>query len=94
MWRSADYLAVFLDQGKVYAMDNYCPHAGGNLAEGRAPLALGAPISRCARQSIVDERKRAEKKKRAGENFPPLVRVMLKSRFSTTAAPGAAGHAT
>jgi len=27
-------LAVFLSAGKVYAMDNYCPHAGGNLAGG------------------------------------------------------------
>lgn len=27
-------LAVFLHQGQVYVMDNYCPHAGGNLAGG------------------------------------------------------------
>lgn len=27
-------LAVFLDRGSVYAIDNYCPHAGGNLAGG------------------------------------------------------------
>jgi nitrite reductase/ring-hydroxylating ferredoxin subunit len=27
-------LAVFLNDGKVYVMDNYCPHAGGNLAGG------------------------------------------------------------
>jgi nitrite reductase (NADH) small subunit len=27
-------LAVFLSGGKVYVMDNYCPHAGGNLAGG------------------------------------------------------------
>ena len=27
-------LAVFLSAGKVYVMDNYCPHAGGNLAGG------------------------------------------------------------
>ena len=27
-------LAVFLSQGSVYAIDNYCPHAGGNLAGG------------------------------------------------------------
>ena len=27
-------LAVFLDQGKPYVIDNYCPHAGGNLAGG------------------------------------------------------------
>jgi nitrite reductase/ring-hydroxylating ferredoxin subunit len=28
-------LAVFLSNGKVFVMDNYCPHAGGNLAGGR-----------------------------------------------------------
>jgi nitrite reductase (NADH) small subunit/3-phenylpropionate/trans-cinnamate dioxygenase ferredoxin subunit len=27
-------LAVFLSQGKVFVMDNFCPHAGGNLAGG------------------------------------------------------------
>lgn len=27
-------LAVFLHEGKVYVIDNYCPHAGGNLAGG------------------------------------------------------------
>jgi nitrite reductase (NADH) small subunit/3-phenylpropionate/trans-cinnamate dioxygenase ferredoxin subunit len=27
-------LAVFLHEGRPYAMDNYCPHAGGNLAGG------------------------------------------------------------
>ncbi len=27
-------LAVFLDQGNVFAIDNRCPHAGGNLAGG------------------------------------------------------------
>ncbi len=27
-------LAVFLSDGKVSAMDNRCPHAGGNLAGG------------------------------------------------------------
>ncbi len=27
-------LAVFLDQGSVYVIDNTCPHAGGNLAGG------------------------------------------------------------
>lgn len=27
-------LAVFLHDGKVYAMDNACPHAGGNLGGG------------------------------------------------------------
>ena len=27
-------LAVFLDKGGVFAMDNSCPHAGGNLAGG------------------------------------------------------------
>ena len=27
-------LAVFLQAGQVYVMDNYCPHAGGNLAGG------------------------------------------------------------
>jgi nitrite reductase/ring-hydroxylating ferredoxin subunit len=27
-------LAVFLSNGKVFVMDNYCPHAGGNLAGG------------------------------------------------------------
>jgi len=27
-------LAVFLDGGKVFVIDNYCPHAGGNLAGG------------------------------------------------------------
>lgn len=27
-------LAVFLHQGQAYVLDNYCPHAGGNLAGG------------------------------------------------------------
>ena len=27
-------LAVYLNAGQVYVMDNYCPHAGGNLAGG------------------------------------------------------------
>jgi nitrite reductase/ring-hydroxylating ferredoxin subunit len=27
-------LAVFLDAGRVHVMDNYCPHAGGNMAGG------------------------------------------------------------
>jgi len=27
-------LAVFLDRGRVYVIDNTCPHAGGNLAGG------------------------------------------------------------
>jgi nitrite reductase (NADH) small subunit len=27
-------LAVFLHEGKPFVMDNYCPHAGGNLAGG------------------------------------------------------------
>lgn len=27
-------LAVFLHEGKTYVLDNYCPHAGGNLAAG------------------------------------------------------------
>ena len=27
-------LAVFLNGGNVYVLDNYCPHAGGNLAGG------------------------------------------------------------
>lgn len=27
-------LAVFLHEGRPYVMDNYCPHAGGNLAGG------------------------------------------------------------
>jgi nitrite reductase/ring-hydroxylating ferredoxin subunit len=27
-------LAVFLHKGQVYVIDNYCPHAGGNLAGG------------------------------------------------------------
>ena len=27
-------LALFLNEGTVYAMDNFCPHAGGNLAAG------------------------------------------------------------
>jgi len=27
-------LAVFLDDGNVFVMDNYCPHAGGNMAGG------------------------------------------------------------
>src|SRR5262245_48938710 len=27
-------LAVFLDHGNVFVIDNYCPHAGGNLAGG------------------------------------------------------------
>ena len=27
-------LAVFLDGGQVYTIDNCCPHAGGNLAGG------------------------------------------------------------
>ena len=28
------HLAVFLHQGRPYAMDNYCPHAGANMAGG------------------------------------------------------------
>ncbi len=28
------HLAVFLHEGAVYAMDNHCPHAGGNMAGG------------------------------------------------------------
>ena len=27
-------LAVFLDQGQAYVLDNYCPHAGGAMAGG------------------------------------------------------------
>jgi nitrite reductase (NADH) small subunit len=27
-------LAVFLHKGQVYAMDNTCPHAGGNMSGG------------------------------------------------------------
>src|SRR4030095_5108278 len=27
-------LAVFLHEGRPYVIDNYCPHAGGNLAGG------------------------------------------------------------
>ena len=27
-------LAVFLNGGRVFVIDNYCPHAGGNLAGG------------------------------------------------------------
>jgi nitrite reductase/ring-hydroxylating ferredoxin subunit len=27
-------LAVFLHESSVFVMDNYCPHAGGNLAGG------------------------------------------------------------
>ena len=27
-------LAVFLSAGNVHVMDNYCPHAGGNIAAG------------------------------------------------------------
>lgn len=27
-------LAVFLSDGKVYVLDNQCPHAGGSLASG------------------------------------------------------------
>ncbi|HEV8606524.1 MAG TPA: Rieske (2Fe-2S) protein [Tepidisphaeraceae bacterium] len=27
-------LALFLHEGKPHVMDNYCPHAGGNLAGG------------------------------------------------------------
>jgi len=27
-------LAVFLDGGQVFVLDNTCPHAGGDLAEG------------------------------------------------------------
>ncbi|MGH7213766.1 MAG: Rieske (2Fe-2S) protein [Tepidisphaeraceae bacterium] len=27
-------LAVFLDKGKIFVIDNECPHAGGNLAGG------------------------------------------------------------
>ena len=27
-------LAVFFHEAKVYVLDNYCPHAGGNLAGG------------------------------------------------------------
>ncbi len=32
--REEHQLAVFLDRGRVYVMDNYCPHAGGSLAGG------------------------------------------------------------
>lgn len=28
------HLAVFLHAGRVYVMDNHCPHAGGNMAGG------------------------------------------------------------
>jgi nitrite reductase/ring-hydroxylating ferredoxin subunit len=28
-------LAVFLSNGQPHVMDNFCPHAGGNLAGGR-----------------------------------------------------------
>lgn len=28
-------LGVFLNKGKVFVTDNNCPHAGGNLANGR-----------------------------------------------------------
>jgi nitrite reductase (NADH) small subunit/3-phenylpropionate/trans-cinnamate dioxygenase ferredoxin subunit len=28
-------LAVFIDAGEVYVMDNTCPHAGGPMASGR-----------------------------------------------------------
>lgn len=27
-------IALFLHEGQVFAMDNYCPHAGGNMAAG------------------------------------------------------------
>jgi nitrite reductase (NADH) small subunit/3-phenylpropionate/trans-cinnamate dioxygenase ferredoxin subunit len=27
-------LAVFLNSGNIYVIDNHCPHAGGNLAGG------------------------------------------------------------
>jgi len=27
-------LAVFLSRGKIYAMDNHCPHAGGAMSAG------------------------------------------------------------
>jgi nitrite reductase/ring-hydroxylating ferredoxin subunit len=27
-------LAIFLNAGKVYVMDNFCPHAGGSMAAG------------------------------------------------------------
>lgn len=27
-------LAVFLDKGNMYVMDNTCPHAGGNMSSG------------------------------------------------------------
>jgi nitrite reductase/ring-hydroxylating ferredoxin subunit len=27
-------LAVYLHEGRPYVIDNYCPHAGGNLAAG------------------------------------------------------------
>jgi nitrite reductase (NADH) small subunit/3-phenylpropionate/trans-cinnamate dioxygenase ferredoxin subunit len=27
-------LALFLHEGNVFVMDNYCPHAGGNLSAG------------------------------------------------------------
>jgi len=27
-------LAVFLDKGKIFVIDNECPHAGGNMAGG------------------------------------------------------------
>lgn len=35
-------LAVFLDQGAPYVIDNYCPHAGGNLSAG--PVRDGCAI--------------------------------------------------
>jgi nitrite reductase (NADH) small subunit len=27
-------LAIFLDKGQVYVMDNHCPHAGGSMSAG------------------------------------------------------------
>jgi nitrite reductase/ring-hydroxylating ferredoxin subunit len=35
-------LAVFLDKGRVFAMDNCCPHAGGNLSGG--PVVDGCAV--------------------------------------------------
>ena len=32
---AGDALAVFLHEGKVYVLDNACPHAGANLACGQ-----------------------------------------------------------
>ena len=34
-WAGTTKIAVFLVDGRVYAMKNFCPHAGGSLGTGR-----------------------------------------------------------